>query len=166
MIVTAEGNVGIGTTAPNAPLAVIPSGAYTYGTGGNSVTNYNAGGGVYYRIHDFTSVGNSTFVAPTGLGSTVEILVVAGGGSGGAYFWSGGGAAGGVIANNSYSITPGASYSVTVGNKGSGASGNNGVPGGNSVFNDQTATGGGYGGGANANGGNGGSGYARIVEFW
>ncbi len=97
--------------------------------------------------------------APPPVVAAVQALVVAGGGGGGGNY-GGGGGAGGVIYNNSYTVTAQA-YTVTVGAGGTG--GNQGVVqatnGGNSVFNDQIAIGGGNGGGyGSANGGNGGSG--------
>ena len=92
--------------------------------------------------------------------SAVEVLVVAGGGGGGVCY-GGGGGAGGLIYNNNYLVTPGSAITVTIGNGGTNqinVSGNGG-PGGNSVFGNIIATGGGFGGGSCGNaGGSGGSG--------
>ena len=90
--------------------------------------------------------------------STVEVLVVAGGGGGGMDM-GGGGGGGGVIYSSAVSITPGSAITATVGNGGVGApaGSTNGQPGGhqftisatqggNSVFGELTAIGGGFGG--------------------
>ena len=84
--------------------------------------------------------------------SVGTLLLVAGGGSGGVWTsgTAGGGGAGGVIYYPSYALSSG-SYNVTIGSGGLGTGDNNGA---NSVFNDQTATGGGH--GHSANGGSGG----------
>jgi len=97
-------------------------------------------------IHKFT---NSGTLDCTNSGSgTVVILVVAGGGGGGSNE-GGGGGAGGVIFNDNYSLTA-QEYTVTIGSGGVGKIGGEGAGsnGSNSVFNDQTAVGGGGGGGA------------------
>jgi hypothetical protein len=107
----------------------------------------------------FTSVGTTSWTAPTGV-TQVEVLVVAGGGGGGADR-AGGGGAGGVIYNSAYPVIPGNSYLVTVGAGGAGATidTNKGSNGGNSVFDLLTAIGGGGGGSENTKpGSNGGSG--------
>jgi hypothetical protein len=95
-------------------------------------------------------------------GLEVKILVIAGGAAGGgatanaADKAGGGGGAGDYIYSATYAVTPQA-YTVTVGTGGTGVSGASGNAGGTSVFNDQTATGGGPGGGNGFAGGNGGS---------
>ena len=109
--------------------------------------------------------------------SAVEVLVVAGGGGGGMDM-GGGGGGGGVIYSSAVSITPGSAITATVGNGGVGApaGSTNGQPGGhqftisatqggNSVFGELTAVGGGFGGSSywgytpnNGYGGTGGSG--------
>ena len=67
----------------NGVLTVAPGGVYAYGTGGDSIFNYDAGSGVYYRVHKFTTTGAATFVAPTGLPvTTYQLLIVGGGGAG------------------------------------------------------------------------------------
>jgi hypothetical protein len=89
--------------------------------------------------------------------SAVEVLVVAGGGGGGMDM-GGGGGGGGVIYSSAVSITPGSAITATVGNGGVGApaGSTNGQPGGhqftisatqggNSVFGELTAIGGGFG---------------------
>jgi len=98
---------------------------------------------------------------------TLQVLVIAGGGGGGGGWEGGGGGAGGLLSNNNYSIAPG-SYPVTIGNGGAGAKSANsyhGQNGGNSIFNDLTAIGGGHGGAEGGspippeNGGSGGGGF-------
>jgi hypothetical protein len=89
--------------------------------------------------------------------TAVEVLVVAGGGGGGMDM-GGGGGGGGVIYSSAVSITPGSAITATVGNGGVGApaGSTNGQPGGhqftisatqggNSVFGELTAIGGGFG---------------------
>jgi hypothetical protein len=160
--VTIDGNVGIGTTAPGTSLVVVPSGAYTYGSGGNTISNYNAGGGVYYRVHKFTATGANTFVAPTGLAATTMQVLVVGGGGGAAGqnssgYDGGAGGAGGFVYSSAYTLNAGASYTVSVGAGGAGGAGSvssnpttKGTSGSNSVFDLVTAIGGG-GGGASGN---------------
>jgi hypothetical protein len=109
-------------------------------TGGTSTTTADG-----YKIHTFTNSGTFRVFSDT---CDVEVLVVAGGGGGGGNH-GGGGGAGGLVYSSSYSLTEG-NKTVTVG---SGGNGNNslssivGTRGGNSVFDNITALGGGYGGG-------------------
>lgn len=103
----------------------------------------------------FTTVGNSTFTAPTGT-VAAEVLIVGGGGGGGMDM-GGGGGGGGVVWLPNYKLNPGSSYNVTVGAGGAGAPGGSNNPpgshqytlrgssGGNSSFDGQIAYGGGYG---------------------
>ncbi len=143
-----NGSVGIGTSAPSAKIHVLSG---PMATGGDSVYEI-VQNGVAYRVHKFTTVGNSTFTPPAGL-TSVEYLVVAGGG-GGATTHAGGGGAGGFLTGN----TPiSGTVNVTVGGGGNyGANvGYNGV---NSSFGSIVSVGGGGGGGANNNGSAGGSG--------
>ena len=131
---------------------------------GGTVTTYvgdgtNGTSGQTYKVHKFTTVGNSTFTvnyAPSG--STADYLVVAGGGGGA----SGGGGAGG-MKTGSLSVYSGLQNTVTVGDGGSAVVANNTnvpVSGSNSVFGSITSAGGGGGGvlTAGRNGNNGGSG--------
>jgi hypothetical protein len=111
--------------------------------------------------------------------TAVEVLVVAGGGGGGSDM-GGGGGGGGVVYHSSYPITPGAAITATVGNGGAGAPAGTGghatikgANGGNSIFGDITAIGGGAGGtsyytfgnsfGNSGGSGGGGSGYNNGV---
>jgi hypothetical protein len=111
-----------------------------------------------YTVVSFTTVGTTSWIAPTDCNS-VEVLVVGGGGAGAssANAQSGGGGAGGLVYNPTFSVTPGNSYTVTVGSGGTPVSSANGGNGGNSVFSTITAYGGGGGGirGVAAPGGNG-----------
>jgi hypothetical protein len=127
-------------------------------TGGNFVTDIYTEGRAW-RIHTFTSTGNSTFtVSDTGPEPEVEYLLVAGGGGSGNDD-SGGGGGGGMlegeveVSSQSYTITVGAG-----GNRGGIGTSQSGFPGGNSSAFGITATGGGGGGFQGINGGNGGSG--------
>ena len=69
-----------------------------------------------YRIHTFSTVGNSTFTP--GVNGVVEYLILAGGGGGGAAGGtdgSGGGGAGGLL-SGSVNVIAGTNYTITVGN--------------------------------------------------
>jgi len=181
--------IPVGTTAQRpSPTA----GQFRYNTTTNGVEIYTgganiwqsaaargvraAGGTVYdvdvegtiYRVHVFTSTGNSTFTVTRP--GTVEYLIVAGGGQGGGNCNSCGGAgaggAGGLLTGFT-TLTP-QSYTFTVGAGGSGGIGNtnstsaHGGNGGNSVAFALTAIGGGGGrpqnGQAGGSGGSGGGG--------
>ena len=136
-------------TVNPAPAAICVGGAVSSGisanvnppcTGGTVTTS----GG--YRTHVFTSSG--TFIAPSNFNGSVQALVVAGGGGAGSDM-GGGGGGGGVIYNPDLTLTSG-TISVQVGNGGAGAPAGVGQPagsnGGNSVFSQLTAIGGGGGG--------------------
>lgn len=99
----------------------------------------------------FTSVGTTSWTAPSGV-SSLDYLVVAGGGGGGGGYdtGAGGGGSGGMVLTGTLSITPGASYTVIVGNGGiasitnytNGPKETNGGNGGNSQFGSIIALGG------------------------
>jgi hypothetical protein len=123
-----------------------------------------------YKVHTFTTVGNTNFVvASVGTSATVDYLVVGGGGGGGTEANIGGGGGAGGFRQGTLTLTP-QTYVVTVGDggaRGSGvdeagnATGSAGTNGGNSVFASITSLGGGAGGtrgGAGALGGSGGGG--------
>ena len=104
-----------------------------------------------YTVQSFTSVGTTTWTAPSGI-TSVQYLVVAGGGGGGnAYDNSAGGGGGaGMVLTGTTTVVPGQSYTVTVGDGGAGGSGSypgsyNGTSGNTSVFSTITAIGGGAG---------------------
>jgi hypothetical protein len=145
--------------------------AFVEATGG-VVTNITARG-VNYRVHTFSTVGNSSFVVTSG--GPVEYLVIGGGGGGGGGTGGAGGGGGGAGGYRSSVLgestgggaaleTPltlaAGTYTVTVGAGGAGRSGTSGwTSGGDSVFATITATGGGRGGHqANYAGSTGGSG--------
>lgn len=134
------GVAALGTTPTIAPKA----------SGGN-IIDYD---GTYW-IHTFTSSG--VFTPQTGL--TCDYLVVAGGGGAG-YAASGGGSggagAGGYIYSTSNSLITTA-YTVTVGAGGNAGSTALGTNGSNSIFNANTAIGGGYGSGGSGGSGGGGA---------
>jgi len=135
---------------------------------GGTVTTFTDGG-TTYRVHTFTTTGNSSFTLNAD--RNVDYLIVAGGGGGGSDN-AGGGGGGGVI-TGSTALAAGA-LTVTVG-VGGAASGTTNVNlqtnGGNSSFNGLVAFGGGQGGngqpGARARtvGGSGGGGHGeRFAE--
>jgi hypothetical protein len=142
---------------------------------GGTVTNYTANGtngvnGVQYRVHSFTTVGNSSFnISDAGTSGQVDYLVVAGGG-GGSIQHAGGGGGGGVVYNTNFVVNT-SNISITVGSGGINNTnvchncGYQGANGANSVFGSIVAYGGGGGGswsetnsGNGLNGGSGGGG--------
>jgi hypothetical protein len=117
------------------------------GSTGGSITIVDG-----YRIHQFTTVGASTFTPSAS--SPVEILVVAGGGSGGIItggmtMRGAGGGAGGLIYIPSFPVVGAANYTVTVGAGGNSNSGSTRNQGANTTVVGQgrtlTALGGGMG---------------------
>lgn len=156
--VTAGSNAGdITVTATNscgtssASIKAVTSWHPIVATGG-TITEYTADGtngvdGVQYRVHSFTTVGNSSFVVTdAGTDEQVDYLIVAGGGGGA----RGGGGGGGFIEGEvSVSVTH---YPLVVGSGGTGGTATisfhaKGTNGGNSVVFNLTAIGGGAGGG-------------------
>ena len=115
-------------------------------------------GGVPYRVHLFTTVGNSTFTVTKG--GEVEYLIVAGGGGGGG--WGGGGGAGGFLTGFTR-LTPQA-YTITVGGggtRGTSAYSSGGDGANSSAFGFTSIGGGGgghYSGNTGRSGGSGGGG--------
>ena len=111
-----------------------------------------------YTIAPFTTVGSTTWTAPSTVTSVQYLVVGGGGGGGGAYdFSAGGGGGGGLVLSGSMNVIPGNSYNVIVGDGGAGAirpvpyiSGinsaqNDGTSGNQSSFDSIIAGGGGYG---------------------
>jgi len=87
----------------------------------------------------------SNWIAPVGV-TSVSALIIGGGGGGASA--GGGGGAGGLVYNTNVSVVPGTVYPIIIGSGGSpGLSGtfNNGSNGGNTIFNNIVALGGGYG---------------------
>ena len=142
--------------------------------GGKSFVTVNVNAGV---VKSFTTVGTTSWTAPTDV-TQIEVLVVAGGGGGGGVGNSqggggGGGGAGGLLYNNQYPVTPGQTYTILVGAGGTAGLGpgttGQGGNGGNSQFGNLIAIGGGGGddadrghgalsGGSGGGGGGGGAG--------
>ncbi|MFA5269053.1 MAG: IPT/TIG domain-containing protein [Methanoregula sp.] len=154
------GTVHVTVTTPNGTSATSAADQYTY-----TVPTY--------VVVSFTTVGTTSWTAPTGV-TSVEYLVVGGGGGGGGTssyqtsYGGGGGGAGGFLAASGYAVTPGTSYTVIVGAGGAGGptGANSGTQGGNSRFGTIISTGGGYGAGSDntAKGGNGGSGGGGVAN--
>ena len=142
------------------PLSIVP-----VATGG-TITTSGA-----YKIHTFTTTGNTTFTLTSPASITAQVLVVGGGGAGGSAYVGGGGGAGGAVFNGSFTIASG-SYTVTVGAGGvrtTAGVGYVGPSGANSSFSSITGTGGGGGGSymnvAATNGGCGGGGPFNSGQF-
>jgi hypothetical protein len=105
----------------------------------------------------FTSVGTTSWTAPTGVYSVEYLVVAGGGGAGNGYDNAGGGGGGaGMVLTGNVAVIPGQSYTVTVGGGGAGGAdtrtNNPGSPGNNSVFGSITALGGGQGLGSRTGG--------------
>lgn len=133
-----NGSVGIGTISPSSKLQVaVPR---MDGSGGDRIYTI-VENGVTYRVHKFTTIGTSTFTSPTGV-TSVEYLVVAGGGGGGGHMAGGGG--GGGVRMGTLTITSG-SKTVIVGKGGIGGSNSAGGNGDNSTFDSILSVGGGGG---------------------
>jgi hypothetical protein len=119
---------------------------------GGTVTTFTGNGtigddGINYVVHEFTSVGTTTFVLNRS--RDVEYLVVGGGGGGGARVGAGGGA-GAMRTGNFEGMTGSTSVTVGAGGNGAIATGASsavtaGSDGGDSVFGAITADGGGRG---------------------
>ena len=112
---------------------------------GGTITNITEGD-ANYRVHSFTTVGNSTFTVTRS--GPIEFLIVAGGGSGGnnkngSYENGGGGGAGGMLQGMT-TVTP-QTYTITVGAGGVIPGANGQTKGDNSSAFALTAFGGGGG---------------------
>ena len=157
------GNLGLTSTYVNPTWeATIPYGVNRsqpiVATGGTITYSGN------FKIHTFTTVGNTNFQITQPSITQIQVLVVGGGGSGGACT-GGGGGGGGAAFVGSQTISQG-TYTVTVGAGGvpSAVDPYQGSNGGNSSFNSIIGIGGGTGGiyqgsftyGAGSNGGCGG----------
>jgi hypothetical protein len=118
-------------------------------TGGT--VSYANIGGQPYKIHAFTSTGNSTFTVTSG--GSVDVLIVGGGGAGGGNLLSsnsgvGGGGGGAQVRFETNQTVTATAYTITVGAGGSGSSNTSGAS--SSAF-GFTAVGGARGGAARAN---------------
>jgi len=137
-----QNNLGIGITNPTSSLSV--NGSTVIGTEILNMTGLSS---------TFTTVGNNTFVVPTGVTKISAVLIAgggAGGGSGGGAGGNGGGG-GGLVYINDYPVSPGQTLTVVVGGGGVAVSGNAGGDGGNSSITGIAAAFGGKGGSATAN---------------
>jgi fibronectin type 3 domain-containing protein len=155
----------------------------SYSSSASATTNappFSATGGTVttsglYTYHTFTSTSN---LVVSGSAGNVEVVCIGAGGGGGNCF-GGGGGGGGILKTNSYSLGVG-THAATVGSGGlRGSDGDSyrgqGLVGGNSSFDSNTAGGGGGGGGyawnstsfqnGSAGGNSGGSGGARGSGF-
>jgi len=159
---------GSGVDASASTGESLSSGQYSGATSGTLPTGGTITTVGDYKVHSFTSTGNTNFVV-SGTGKADALLVAGGGGGGGAYESPGGagGGGGGVRALSEIAVTA-QTYVVTVGaggDKGIGSGSNSGVSGyqiptagGNSSALGQSATGGGRGATYGSTGSNGGSG--------
>ena len=124
--------------------AVSQAVSYISATGGN--VSFIVDGGTTYKLHNFTTTGNSSFIVTAG-GDAQYQLVGGGGGSGsnasaGSSGGSGGGGGGQVTGVLSATVTP-QTYTITVGAAGiAGVSGATGGTGGSSIALGTTVVGG------------------------
>jgi hypothetical protein len=151
MTLRGDGNVGIGTTSPDASLhvagtgaIVVPSGTtalqptgvtgmirfntdvgkleFYNGTVWSTIGGVNATGGAVTNVNGYTiHTFTSSDTFTVNLGGEIEYLVVAGGGGGGASWEGGGGGAGGLM-TGTVAISSG-SYTITRGAGGVGGRG-------------------------------------------
>ena len=137
-----------GTSSPITITGLTNGTAYTFTVKAHNIAGSSVASSASSSVTPSTNV-------------SFDYLIIAGGGAGGgtaanSFGWGGGGGAGGLLYNTSQTLLSGTTYTVTVGAGGSYANGSN------SVFNSQTAIGGGRGGFYNgsvySNGQTGGSG--------
>jgi len=162
MRIQANGNVGIGTIAPNSKLEVAgvihsSSGGIKFpdGTTQTTAATGGGGGGTATRT-SYTTVGTHTWTKP-GTGSVAFVQCWGGGGGGAGFYYGTGGGGGGYMENLFlFSELPG-SVTVTVGSGGAGGTQYGGTAGGASSFGAYlTVSGGGGGRDYNLGGGAGG----------
>ena len=130
----------IGSFRLNTLAAAMMSQTYVSATGG-LISTANISGTIY-KIHTFTTVGNTNFVVTAG--GNVEMLIVGGGGGGGgpqANYASGGGGAGKYQSLTGISTTA-QTYVIAVGAGGTAGSGASGGTGGTSTGLGYTSAGG------------------------
>jgi hypothetical protein len=141
-------------------------------TGGTSPASILESVDSSYSPTVFTTVGTTTWTAPTYV-TSVEYLVVGGGGGGGGGHdtGGGGGGGGGMVLTGSISITAGSVYNIQVGSGGAASTNNyptiretNGGVGGNSLFSEIVALGGS--GGLQSRSQTGGSGFRGSAQVF
>jgi hypothetical protein len=158
---TGGGIGGSGIVIVSYPITPPPAIVPPVATGGNSTTDVTINK-IVYRVHQYTTVGTSSFTVTSSGNQAFEYLVIAGGGGGGVQHGSGGGAGGyrcSVPGEFSGRLSPAepplnlgaGTYTVIVGGGGAGAPANaaggiRGSVGGNSTFHTITSVGGGGGG--------------------
>jgi hypothetical protein len=136
MILTGNGNLGIGTTNPTSSLSV--NGSTVIGTEILNMTGLSS---------TFTTVGNNTFIVPAGV-TKISAVLIGGGGAGGGGSAGGngsggqGGGGGGLRYVNDFPVTPGQTLTVIVGAGGNGGTGAGGDGGDSSITGIVTAFGG------------------------
>ena len=89
-------------------------GSASFDATGGTITTYSSGG-IDYKVHSFTSTGNTTFNVLAG--GDVEYLIVAGGGGGGGYAPEpgspgGGGGAGGLLTGSFANLPVGSEIDI------------------------------------------------------
>jgi len=107
--------------------------------------------GSSYSRHTVTTVGTTSWPAPTGVTSVDYLVVAGGGGGGGSNSWQTAGGGAGGYRTGTLQVVSGSNYTITVGAGGAGGihdtDQGRGQNGGNSVFSTITSSGGGGGGG-------------------
>jgi len=134
MILTGNGNLGIGTTNPTSSLSV--NGSTVIGTELLNMTGVSS---------TFTNVGSNTFTVPAGVTKISAVLIGGGGAGGGGSNATGGGqggGGGGLRYINDFPVTPGQTLTVIVGAGGNGGTGVGGDGGDSSITGIVTAFGG------------------------
>jgi hypothetical protein len=129
----ATNSIGDSPAATSDPITPLPDGTLT---------------------DSFTTVGSTTWTAPSTTNSITYLIVGGGGGGGGAYDNAGaGGGGGGMVLSGTMSVTPGTTYTIVVGDGGAAGTADrtqtikeyNGTDGDDSSFDTIVASGGGFG---------------------
>lgn len=139
----------IGAFRLNTLSAAVSAAVSSITATGGDLVFYTKISGTTYKVHQFTTTGNNSFVVSSVSGTVpVDILLVGGGGAGGGatttYGGGGGGGGGAVSYQTGLSVTA-QTYTIAVGAGGTGVSGANGNAGSNTTGLGYTANGGGGG---------------------